>query len=86
VDSPAGSAGTVQVTVITNGVASSGINYLYDANLNVELTASSNLSFSPVLKNKLTLTGSNFGSIKADLQVVLKEKNNGPLTYVLPVT
>jgi len=62
VDSPLGT-GSVQVTVKTNGVVSNGVSYLYDPNLNVLLNApASPLSFSPVLKNKLTLTGSNFGA------------------------
>jgi len=87
VDSPSGT-GSVQVTVKTNGVASpTGISYLYDANLNVSLDPSPLISFSPVLKNKLTLRGTNFlAAKKSDLQVVLKQKLNGALTYVLPVT
>lgn len=67
---PAAATGPVDVKVEVNSVQSTGTTFTYDNN-NVVLANNDVSSASPVLKTPGILTGTGFGTVKKDLDVIL---------------
>lgn len=72
------------ITLYMNGKSATSTGFAYSDSLTVTITGLDMMSSSPVKKRLLTITGTNFGTIRNDLKVQLVQID-GPNLYELNI-